>query len=56
MDDCPYRVYDQNGKQVYRSPESCRATKDVELHQLNKGYTIKLHGKRITKKEVQNRV
>ena len=35
------------------APESCRYPKHVELQLMEAGYTIKLQGKKITKKEVK---
>ena len=51
-DKYPYRVYDSSGTQVLYAPESCRHDKKTEQSLLESGHTIKLHGKRITKKEV----
>ena len=54
MDDkYPYRVYDSSGTQVLYAPESCRHDKKTEQSLLESGHTIKLHGKRITKKEIR---
>ena len=54
MDDkYPYKVYNSAGASVLRAPESCRYPKHVELQLMEAGYTIKLHGKKITKKEVK---
>lgn len=52
MEHLPYKVYDRNGDLVMQAVEECRYKKNVELALLDAGYTIKLHGKRITKKEV----
>lgn len=52
MEDYPYKVYNGAGAQVLEAKESCRHSKKVELDLLENGYTIKLHGKRLTKKEV----
>ena len=51
-DNFPYRVYDSSGTQVLYTPECCRYDKKTEKSLLESGHTIKLHGKRITKKEV----
>lgn len=56
MDNYPYKVYDRNGKPLLQAAECRRPPKDEELSLLDAGCTIKLHGKKITKKEVQNRV
>lgn len=50
----PYKIYDRNGKLVMSSPEACRYPKHIERSLIEAGHTIKLNGKRITKKEVQN--
>ena len=52
MDDYPYKVYDPNGSCVMSAPASCRYDKETERSLLAAGYTIKLNGKRITKKEL----
>ena len=54
MDKFTYSVYDRNGRPVLQAPESCRYPKSIELSLLDAGYTIKLNGKRITKKEAKN--
>lgn len=51
----PYQVYNSAGTLVLQAPESCRHSKKVEQDHLENGYTIKLNGKRITKKESNNR-
>lgn len=55
MDKYPYKVFDRNGKALVQAAECRRPGKDEELALLKNGCTIKLHGKRITKKEVQER-
>lgn len=50
----PYKVYDQNGTLVMQAVEECRYKKSVELQLLDDGYTIKLHGRKLTKKEIKN--
>lgn len=52
MDDFTYKVYDRNGRRVLSAPESCRYDRKTEQSLLAAGYTIKLNGKRITKKEL----
>lgn len=56
MDEYPYKVINSEGVQVLQAPESCRHSKKVELDLLENGHTIKLHGRRLTKKEVRDRV
>ena len=53
LEHLPYKVYDQNGTLVMQAVEECRYKKNVELSLLEAGYTIKLHGKKITKKEIK---
>ena len=50
-----YRIYDPSGRLAESRPESLRYPKKTELSILNAGYTIKLNGKKITKKEIQAR-
>lgn len=52
-DKYPYRVFDSSGTQVLQAPESCRSSRWTELAQLDAGYAIRLHGKRITKTELR---
>lgn len=49
----PYQVYNSEGALVLQAPESCRHSKIVERDHLENGYTIKLNGKKITKKEAK---
>lgn len=56
MDEYPYKVINGEGVQVLQAKESCRHSKQVELDHLENGYTIKLNGRRLTKKEVKERV
>lgn len=51
----PYEVIPPPGQPGgVEAPESCRYPKDVERQLLDAGYTIKLNGKKITKKEIKN--
>lgn len=52
MDEYPYKVINSEGVQVLEAKESCRHSKTVELDHLEHGYTIKLHGRKLTKKKV----
>lgn len=52
--DLPYQVINPAGIIVLQTPESCRSSRRVELDQLEHGYTIRLHGRRITKTELRN--
>lgn len=47
----PYQIYNDKGTLVLQAPESCRHSKKVEQDHLDNGYTIKLNGRKITKKE-----
>lgn len=49
----PYQVINPAGTVVLQAPESCRSSRRVELLQLDSGYTIRLHGRRITKTELR---
>lgn len=49
----PYQVYNSAGTLVLQAPESCRHSKKVEQDHLENGYTIKLNGRKITKKEAK---
>lgn len=49
----PYKVYDRFGKLVLQTTEESRYSKEIELGLLEHGYTIKLHGKKLTKKEIK---
>lgn len=51
-----YQVINPAGAVVLQSPESCRSSRRVELDQLEHGYTIRLHGERITKTELKKAV
>ena len=51
----PYQIYNREGVLVLQAPESCRHSRKVEKELLEYGYTIKLNGKRITKKEINSR-
>ena len=54
MDEYPYKVINSDGVQVLEAKESCRHSKKVELDHLENGYTIMLHGRNLTKKEVKS--
>ena len=55
MDEYPYKVSNSAGQVVLEAKESCRYPKRIERDLLENGYTIKLHGKKITKKECSGR-
>lgn len=48
-----YVVYDRDGKVVLAAPESCRYPREIEQSLQDAGYTIKLNGRKITKKETK---
>lgn len=53
----PYEVISPPGKSGGMvAPESCRYPRHVELSILGAGYTIRLHGKKITKTELRKQV
>lgn len=48
-----YEVY-RDGRLMERRPVELRYPRETELILLGAGYTIKINGKRITKKELKN--
>lgn len=48
-----YEVFNPDGQRILYAPERCRYPSTTELSLLEAGYTIRLHGKRITKTEVR---
>lgn len=53
MSDYAYEVFGPAGQRVLQAPEDCRYPAKTELSLLEAGYTIRLHGKRITKTELR---
>lgn len=53
MADLPYQIFDPSGKCVMHAPESCRYPLRLEKQMLEDGYTIRLHGRKITKSELR---
>ena len=52
--DLPYEVIPPPGQSGgVDAPESCRYPRHIELNLLEAGYTIRLHGKKITKAELR---
>lgn len=47
-----YTINNPTGEVVLQAPETCRYSRQVELELLAAGYTIRLHGRKITKKEL----
>lgn len=52
MNSMPYQIF-RDGELVMQATENCRYSKEIERSLMNAGYTIRLHGKRITKKDVK---
>ena len=53
MDPHPYAVYNSEKILVLVAAEECRYPKIVELAMLDAGYTIWLHGKKLTKADIR---
>lgn len=53
MEKLPYQVFNPAGQGILEAPEHCRYPRKIELSLLEAGYTIWLHGKRITKTEIR---
>lgn len=51
-----YTIHNPTGELVLQAPESCRYSRQVELELLAAGYAIRLHGRKITKKELTENV
>lgn len=49
----PYEVINPAGQTVLVAAENCRYSKLQELMLLENGYTIRLHGKKLTKTEIR---
>ena len=56
MTDFAYEVFNPEGQCVLAAPERCRYSRRIELSILEAGYTIRLHGKKITKTETRKGV
>lgn len=53
----PYEVIPPPGQLGgVEAPESCRYSRETELSLIEAGYTIRLHGKRITKTALRREV
>ena len=53
MTNYPYQVFSPLGHLVMESTEECRYPKDTELRMLEAGFTIRLHGKKLTKTDIR---
>lgn len=51
-DSFPYKIYNSSGDLVMAATENARYRRKRELELLEAGYTIRLHGRKITKKEL----
>ena len=51
--DYPYQVFNPSGELVLQAAECVRYPQKTELAMLEAGYTIRLHGRRITKTEIK---
>ena len=49
----PYTVHNPDGELVLQAAESARYSRRIELDLLGAGYTIRLHGKRITRVDLR---
>lgn len=49
----PYQVFGPTGQPLMEAPEGCRYPPRIEMDMLEAGYTIRLHGKKITKMELR---
>lgn len=56
MSDYPYQISSPEGNVVLQASENCRYPRMSELSLMEAGYTIRLHGKRVTKAEVRKEV
>jgi hypothetical protein len=52
-DKYPYKIWDRYGELVLQAKEDCRYSKEIERGLLEHGYTIKLHGQKITKTTIK---
>lgn len=52
----PYTVHNPAGELVLQTSENCRYPRRTELDLLEAGYTIRLHGKRITKTDLRKEI
>ncbi len=50
-----YKVYNRDGRLMESRPASLRHPPEIERSMIEAGYTIKLNGKKITKKEIMKR-
>lgn len=49
----PYEVFSPSGQKIMIAPEEGRYPQRIELDMLEAGYTIRLHGRKITKTELR---
>lgn len=48
-----YEVFSPTGQPLMEAPEHCRYPRRIEKDMLEAGYTIRLHGRKITKAELK---
>ena len=53
MDPLPYKVYNAAKVLVLVAAEECRYPQRVEMSMLEAGYSIWLHGKKLTKADIR---
>ena len=52
VNNLPFQVLSPDGRVLLMAAEGCIYQKEVLLSLLHAGYILKLHGKKITKKEI----
>ena len=52
--DWPYQVFNPHGEIVLQATADARYSRLTEQTMLENGYTIKLNGRKLTKKELKN--
>ena len=55
-EDYPYLVFSPTGQPLMGAPESYRYSPRIEKDILEAGYTIRLHGKKLTKADIKREV
>lgn len=56
MKDYQYLVYGPSGDLLLQATEECRYARRIETEMLEAGYSIRLHGKKVTKTELRKDV
>ena len=52
----PYQVINPEGACVLQAAEGCRYPRSTELHLMEAGYSIRFHGRKLTKTEIRKEV